>query len=89
MLGAVEGPTVSLTGPSVPAALPLLVPGTAPQHELLTWIPIAGDKNFMRAFEVAVLPRMILLDKEGRIAELKLPKPSDPKFEKILKKLKL
>ena len=44
MLGAVEGPTVRLTGPSVPAALPLLVPGTAPQHELLTWIPIAGDK---------------------------------------------
>ena len=55
--------------------------------ELQWWI--AGDKNFMRAFEVAVLPRMILLDKEGRIAELKLPKPSDPKFEKILKKLKL
>lgn len=43
MPGAVEGPPVRLTGPSVPAALPL-VPGTAPQHELLTWIPIAGDK---------------------------------------------
>ena len=36
--------------------------------ELQGWI--AGDEKFMRAFEVAVLPRMILLDKEGRIAEL-------------------
>ena len=47
-----------------------------------------GNEKFMRAFEIAALPRMILLDKEGRIAELKLPKPSDPKFEKILKKLR-
>ena len=54
--------------------------------ELQWWI--VGNENFMRAFELAALPRMILLDKEGRIAELKLPKPSDPKFEKILKKLR-
>lgn len=49
---------------------------------------IAGNEKFMRDFEIATLPRIILLDKDGRIAELKLPKPSDSKFEKILKKLK-
>ncbi|MFQ8887922.1 MAG: hypothetical protein ACLR7Z_05750 [Bilophila wadsworthia] len=57
MLGAVEGPTVRLTGPSVPAALPLLVPGTAPQHELLTWIPIAGDKFGLFEAEALVQAR--------------------------------
>ena len=49
---------------------------------------IAGNKEFARAFEIAALPRMILLDKEGKIAELRLPKPSDVKFEKVLKRLK-
>ena len=49
---------------------------------------IAGNKRFISAFEIATLPRMILLYPEGRIADLKLPKPSDPKFEKVLKKLK-
>lgn len=49
---------------------------------------IAGNEQFMRDFEIAMLPRIILLDKKGRIAELKLPKPSDPKFEKMLKMLK-
>lgn len=49
---------------------------------------IAGDKAFMTAFQVAAIPRLILLDKEGRVANLRLPKPSDPEFEKILGKLK-
>ena len=42
----------------------------------------------MTAFKIATLPRMILLDQEGRIIDLNLPKPSDLKFEKIIKKLK-
>ena len=42
----------------------------------------------MSVFEIAALPRMILLDKQGRVAELGLPKPSDTKFEKMLEKLK-
>ena len=49
---------------------------------------IDGNEEFSRNFEITTLPRMILLDKEGRIAELKLPKPSDVKFVKVLKKLK-
>ena len=49
---------------------------------------IAGNEKFMTAFKIATLPRMILLDQEGRIIDLNLPKPSDLKFEKIIKKLK-
>ena len=49
---------------------------------------IDGNEEFSRNFEITTLPRMIILDKEGRIAELKLPKPSDVKFVKVLKKLK-
>ena len=45
---------------------------------------IAGNQEFMSVFEIAALPRIILLYKEGRVAELGLPKPSDTKFEKIL-----
>lgn len=47
-----------------------------------------GNKEFTSAFEIATLPRMILLDKKGRIAELRLPKPSNAKFENELKRLK-
>ena len=35
-----------------------------------------------------VYKRQILLDKKGRIVDLKLPKPSDSKFEKMLEDLK-
>ena len=49
---------------------------------------IAGDESSMIAFRVSAIPRLILLDKKGRVMDLKLPKPSDPKFEDILSKLK-
>ena len=49
---------------------------------------IGGDESFMRAFQIVAIPRLILLDKEGRVLNLSLPKPSDRKFEKILSKLK-
>ena len=49
---------------------------------------IAGDESSMEAFGVAAIPRLILLDKKGRVARLRLPKPSDPEFEKILRELK-
>ena len=54
--------------------------------KLQWWID--GNEEFMKVFEIMTLPRMILLDKEGRIVKLKLPKPSDVEFEKILKRLK-
>ncbi len=49
---------------------------------------IAGDESSMIAFRVTAIPRFILLDKKGRVLNLKLPKPSDPEFEKIIKGLK-
>ena len=49
---------------------------------------IAGDNSFMFAFQVSSIPRLILLDKKGRVVDLKLPKPSEPQFEKILSELK-
>lgn len=45
---------------------------------------IAGDESSMIAFRVKAIPRLILLDKKGRVLNLKLPKPSSPKFRKIL-----
>lgn len=48
----------------------------------------AGNGDFMKAFQVVAIPRLILLDKKGRVVDLNLPKPSDVKFEKILSKLK-
>ena len=49
---------------------------------------IAVDESYMIAFRVKVIPRLILLDKKGRVMNLKLPKPSSSEFEKILKELK-
>lgn len=47
---------------------------------------IAGNEVFMKAFEIAAIPRLILLDPKGKIVNLRLPKPSDPNFERILEK---
>lgn len=48
----------------------------------------AGSGDFMRAFEIVAIPRLMLLDKKGRVKDLSLPLPSDAKFEKVLNKLK-
>lgn len=48
---------------------------------------IAGDESSMIAFRVSTIPRFILLNPKGKIINLKLPKPSSPEFEKILKEL--
>lgn len=54
------------------------------------WEPVVdcGDESSMIAFRVKAIPRLILLDKKGRVMNLKLPKPSSSEFEKILKELK-
>ncbi|WP_292265410.1 TlpA disulfide reductase family protein [Butyricimonas sp.] len=49
---------------------------------------IGGDESSMIAFKIITIPRFILLDKKGRVMNLKLPKPSSPEFEKILEGLK-
>ena len=48
---------------------------------------IAGNNAFMMAFEISTIPRFILIDPKGRIANLRLPLPSDPTFRKILDSL--
>ena len=49
---------------------------------------IAGDESSMIAFRCAYIPRFILLDRKGRVLELKMTRPSDPETEKKLRKLK-
>lgn len=45
------------------------------------------DKEFENKFNIAYIPRFILLDKEGKILELKASAPSKPETELLLKKL--
>ncbi len=49
---------------------------------------LVGNEEFMKAFEIAAIPRLILLDKQGRVLNLNLPMPSELKLKKILSKLK-
>lgn len=49
---------------------------------------IAGDESSMIAFRCTYIPRFILLDREGRVLELNMTRPSDPKTGKKLEKLK-
>ena len=44
--------------------------------------------SFMHSYDVATIPRYILLDKEGKIINLNMPRPSNPQCMKILKSLK-
>lgn len=47
-----------------------------------------GDREFMTAFAITGIPRFILLDKEGKIVNPKMTRPSNPETEKTLKELK-
>ena len=48
----------------------------------------AGEERaYMHAYGFYTIPRFILLDKKGRIIECAMPRPSNPKMEKILTKL--
>ena len=49
---------------------------------------LVGNEEFMKAFEIAAIPRLILLDKQGRVLNLNLPMPSELKVREILSKLK-
>ena len=44
--------------------------------------------SFVHYYQVTTIPRYILLDKEGKVVHLNMPRPSNPEFEKILKSLK-
>lgn len=56
--------------------------------ECLNLIVDYDDISFAIAYNVETIPRYILLDKEGKIINLDMPRPSDPQMEKILKSLK-
>ena len=47
-----------------------------------------GDREFMTAFGIRGIPRFILLDKEGKIVNPNMTRPSNPETEKTLKALK-
>ena len=44
--------------------------------------------SFVHYYQATTIPRYILLDKEGKVVHLDMPRPSNPEFEKILKSLK-
>ena len=46
------------------------------------------DIAFMHDFRVETIPRYILLDKEGKVVNVRMPFPSDPETMKILNALK-
>lgn len=48
----------------------------------------SGDESFIKAYKIRGIPHFILLDKKGRILNMNMSRPSDPKTEKILKALK-
>jgi len=47
---------------------------------------LAGDKNkdFKQKFIIGTVPRYILIDPNGKIAEMNLPRPYNPEMEKII-----
>lgn len=47
-----------------------------------------ADIGFIHQYRVETIPRYILIDKEGKIMNLNLPRPSELEMMKILKKLK-
>ena len=47
-----------------------------------------GDRVFMDAFGVKYIPRFILLDKEGKVVNANMTRPSNAETEKTLKALK-
>ena len=47
-----------------------------------------GDREFMKAYNITGIPRFILLDKEGKIVNPKMTRPSNPETEKTLNALK-
>lgn len=53
-------------------------------HLILNYEDIA----FIHDFRIDTIPRYILLDKEGKVVNVRLPYPSEPEIMKILRKLK-
>lgn len=47
------------------------------------------DKNFTKAYRISGIPRFVLIDPNGNIVMAEAPRPSDPKFKEVLKKLNI
>lgn len=47
-----------------------------------------GDRSFMEAYQIEGIPRFILLDKEGKILDSNMSRPSDPRTVEKLMALK-
>ena len=60
------------------------------QHQL-KGVQLVMDRkwiSFMHRYQIVTIPRYILLDREGKIVNSDMPRPSNPEFLKILKSLK-
>jgi len=61
--------------------------------ENLQGVQIMADKewnsDFVRAYNIQGIPRFILIDKEGNIADANAPRPSDPSLKELLNSLDL
>ena len=44
-------------------------------------------KNFMQAYNIKSIPRYMIIDPEGKIVNVNLPRPSKPSFEIVLKEV--
>ncbi len=58
------------------------------KDEWIKFIEEKALKGTQLSYDVATIPRYILLDKEGKIINLNMPRPSNPQCMKILKSLK-
>ncbi|WP_299157749.1 redoxin family protein [uncultured Tenacibaculum sp.] len=46
-----------------------------------------NSKNFMQAYNIRSIPRYMVIDSEGKIVNVNLPRPSKPSFEIVLKEV--
>ena len=46
------------------------------------------DMDLVNSYKIEFIPRFILVDPEGKVVNVEMPKPSDPEMEKILETLK-
>ena len=46
------------------------------------------DMDLVNSYKIEFIPRFILVDPEGKVVNVEMPKPSNPEMEKMLETLK-
>ncbi|NRB49010.1 MAG: TlpA family protein disulfide reductase [Saprospiraceae bacterium] len=58
------------------------------QMDWPNWIVYGGfESNFAREYNITAIPRYLLIDPKGRIANANAPRPSDERLEELLNKI--